>query len=184
MVLPGHLAGGYLTAAALMEAFHPALSDAQTAAVYIIGTIAGELPDMDLVFFYISQVSRRPSAKQSHRDHVTHIPAFWLAICVAIVATGLIIGSVFVQFIGWAVLAGTWSHFILDSIEYGIRWLYPFSSKRLCLREVADPPISAPKGTFRYYWVFLIRHYMKRVSFYAEAIVTVAALWVFCTSFL
>ncbi|MDE2037948.1 MAG: metal-dependent hydrolase [Patescibacteria group bacterium] len=181
MVLPGHLAGGYLAAKALLAAAHASFTPSQTAALLAIGTLAGELPDIDLAFFYVAHVIRKDGTKDSHRDHITHAPAFWLAVSLVIAAAGYAAGSSFVAFIGWIVLAGTWSHFILDSIEYGIRWLWPFSDKRFCLREVPEAQIDGVKGSLTYYWRYIAdRRHLGRVTFYAEIAVTAAAIAVLC----
>ncbi|MDE1975091.1 MAG: metal-dependent hydrolase [Patescibacteria group bacterium] len=179
MVLPGHLAGGYIVTRALLAWTHAAFSSAQNTALLVIGTIAGELPDIDLAWFYLTNVVNGGSDKDNHRDHVTHAPLFWLTLSLTIVVIGYIIKDIFVQYIGWSVLVGTWSHFILDSIEYGIRWLWPFSNRRFCLREISDVGITATRGSLSYYWQFVTGHYPRRITFYAEILVVCIALAVF-----
>jgi len=176
MVLPGHLAGGYLATKAIVAIFQPALNSSQVIWLYLIGTLAGELPDIDIAWFYLTRIVFKTNSKENHREHATHAPLLWLALSLIIAAAGYILKDIFVQYIGWTILVGTWSHFILDSIEYGIRWLWPFSDKRLCFREVPDADIDAPKGSLSYYWEFVTGHYPRRLTFCAEIIVVVVAI--------
>jgi len=186
MVLPGHLAGGYLAARAVLFLTHAAFTPAQTAALLTIGTLAGEAPDIDLIFFYFNQRSKTSKKIAEHRDYFTHAPLVWLILSLLIVASGLIFGSAFVQFTGWIILAGTFSHFILDSLEHGIRWLRPFSNKRFALRQT-DPEAecagmgkggaTASKGSFKSYWQFMTEPYLKSWTVWLEIAITLAALW-------
>jgi len=177
MVLPGHLAGGYLITSALLGIFQPGFSHGQINALLIIGTLAGELPDVDTVFPVISHLLNRKPRKESHREHITHAPLFWLAISVVVVIVGLFASSAFIRWIGVLVLAGTWTHFLLDSIEWGIWWLWPFSSKRFFMRNAKDDHLySSPSGTLSNYWEFTSGPYLKTATFYFELLVTAAAL--------
>lgn len=179
MVLPGHLAGGYLaTSAFLAVAPIAALSPTQTTAILVIGTLFGDSPDIDLLWFYIQKKFNKSSDK-SHRDYITHTPIFWLIVSLIVVTIGLLDNSEFIQYIGWAVLCGSWSHFILDTIEYGIRWLWPFSNQRFTLRQVPEVLIENEiPGTPSYYVKYLKNVYIKRISFYLEILIVLIALFV------
>lgn len=179
MVLPGHIAGGYIAARAVLFVAHASFPPEQTAALLVIGTLAGELPDIDLLFFYFNQRSRTSRKISGHREYITHAPLFWLVISLIIAGIGWLIGSAFVQFIGWMIWAGTWSHFILDSIEYGVRWLWPFSDRRFALRQRPEIRIAARPGTPAHHWEYVRHHYFKMWSFYAEILVTLAGIWLF-----
>lgn len=176
MVLPGHIAGGYLAARAILSVAHLPLTDSQTIAIIVIGTLAGELPDMDLFLFVKAHKNDRGEKPESHRNYITHIPLFWLAVSLAIVSCSTLASFDFGIMAGWALLAGTWSHFILDSVEYGIKWLRPFSERRFCLREIIEPSINERVGSIRYYWKFLWGYYINTITFWCEITVTVTAL--------
>lgn len=182
MVLPGHLAGGYLTATALLAVFSPDLSITQTNALLIIGTIAGELPDIDLLFFNIAHRLHHKKIKngedsnviKSHRDYITHMPIFWLIISLIIVIIGEILNSSFIIYMGWIILGGTWSHLILDSIEYGILWLAPLSKKNYALAKSITPePIAYRQGSVMQHFHFIITTYWKNYTFWLEIMVTI-----------
>ena len=182
MVLPGHLAGGYLATDALLIATHPSFSPEQIITLLIIGTLFGEGPDIDVVLFYLKQRFGKAHTIQSHREYPTHAPILWLLASLIIVLIGYIAHSLFTSYVGWVILCGSWSHFILDSIEFGIAWLWPVLNRRFYLRDIVEPDISThTKGTPAYYWQFVSKHYFKRVTFYAEIVVTICALWVLCT---
>jgi hypothetical protein len=182
MVLPGHLAGGYLVSRAVL-ALAPAataFSPAQTAALLVIGTLFGDSPDIDLIFYYFNQRSAHPDNDEiGHRHNITHTPIFWLGVSLAVVAAGWIAGSLFTEFAGWMILAGSWTHLLLDSIEVGIRWLWPFSEKIFLLRKTAEPEVPGTKGTVAYYWKLITsKSYLRSLTVYAEIAITLAALWV------
>ncbi len=197
MVLPGHLAGGYLTATALLTIFHPDFSATQINTLLIIGTLAGELPDIDLFFFNIKHRKDGNEQKnienaESHRDYITHIPFFWLTISAAISLVGFVSGGIFgftfmsqtfIEWLGLIIFSGTLSHFVLDSIEYGIRWFAPWSNKRFAIqREVHEKPTDDRPGSIKQYFHFLIRTYWKMKTFWLEIIVTITALCILAHS--
>lgn len=179
MVLPGHLAGGYLATTALLTLSHAEaiLTPGQTITLTLIGTLAGDAPDIDIALYYLNQkFSARK--RDGHRDFITHTPFFWACICAGIMLIGQTIDSSFIRYIGFVLLAGSWTHLILDSIENGVRWLYPLSNKSFYLRYVEDPIIQGTKGTIPYYWKFVTGAYLRRYTFYAEILITCAAIYV------
>lgn len=178
MIFPGHIAGGYLAAKAVLGLAHVPLDPAQTTALIAIGTIAGDAPDIDVLFYFLHHKYSPATEKkrESHRSFITHAPLFWLVIAAAIAGAGWIAGSAFTELLGLVVLAGTWSHFFFDSFEYGIRWLWPFSDARYAMRAAEDPEISAPTGTLGYYFELIGKIWNKRITFLIEAIVVIVAL--------
>jgi hypothetical protein len=178
MVLPGHLAGGYLAARALMALSNPALSRPEINALYIITILAAEAPDLDLIRFFFEHRSLKLQKTDSHRKYASHAPAAWLFGSFVIVLAGYLLGIPFVSYAGLAVLCGSWSHFILDSVEYGIMWLWPFSKKMFALRYPVQEEIDEQIGTISYYWQFIKKYYCKYITFYLELIVIAVAVWV------
>lgn len=198
MVLPGHIAGGYLATSALLAVVSSIAPDTlvvfsndQIVAFYILGMIAGELPDIDLIWFYLENrrqkvVAQDKTTSKDHRDFVTHLPLFWLCVSIVICLTGLAFNSAFIYFTSFVVLAGILSHFIFDSIEHGICWLWPFSKKRYCLLQARNQDVidESPRGEtsrdqiggLTYYWRFIVSTYIKSPTFITEVVVTVVAL--------
>jgi hypothetical protein len=177
MVLPGHLAGGYLAARWLLAVFHPGFSQIEIDSLLIVGTLAGDLPDIDLAWYSFKHLVLKSQENDDHRQYISHSPLIWLGISSLVVLFGLIAGSIFTQFIGWMILCGTWSHFILDSIEHGVMWLWPISKKKLYLRDAPDPDLPGQKGGIKWYWDYIIKVYPYRITLYAEIVVTLAAIY-------
>lgn len=177
MVLPGHIAGGYLATKALLFISHAQFSSKETLVLYVIGIIASEGPDFDLFKFSSDQKSGHTN-KDNHRKYITHAPVVWLGLSAAIYSAGALIGSQFFSYIGLAVLVGSWSHFLADSIEYGIMWLWPFSYKFYTLRHVPEENISGQKGTLAYYWTYITKYYVKRWTCYVEILLIAVAILV------
>ncbi|MEI6396767.1 MAG: metal-dependent hydrolase [Candidatus Taylorbacteria bacterium] len=177
MVLPGHLAGGYLATLALLSLTHPALSHGQIEALLIVGTLAGDLPDIDLL--RLSYEEKRGKLKvESHRNYFTHTPIFWLISSLIVVGLGYVFGSELTKYIGLIILTSTWCHLIFDSIEDGVMWLWPFSEKRFDMLNHTYQGIDGGPHTFSYYWHFITREYTKLYTCYVEILVTIAAIWV------
>lgn len=187
MVLPGHLAGGYLATLAVLGiagvgagvgAAGSGLSHEQLNALLVIGTLAGDLPDIDLIRLTIEERLGTIKVK-SHREYFTHAAAFWMIIGLVVIGAGFIFGSVFTKYLGLILWAGTWSHLIFDSIEDGVMWLWPFSKKRYSLLMRTYQAIDGGPHSITYYWNFITREYPRYWTFYAEVLVTVVAIWVF-----
>lgn len=179
MILPGHIAGGYLAATAVLALSHAPLSSAEATALLTIGTLAGEAPDIDILFFFLHhRYSRNASKRTNHRSFFTHLPAFWLLLSLAIAAAGWFAGSVFTELLGWMILAGSWTHFFLDSFEYGIVWLWPFSDRRFAMRQIEEPHVEAPQGTVAYYVEHVGKIWNKRITFVLEVILVIVTAWV------
>ena len=181
MVLPGHLAGGYLVTRIILAITHAVFTPAQTLALLIIGTLAGEGPDIDLIWYSFSHIVLKSKKNDDHREFITHAPLVWLIGSLIVVAIGALIGSLFIEYIGWLILAGSWTHFILDSIEYGIMWLWPWSHKRYALRLAAsdnsNEPADEKAGTISGYWRFITKRYIHYWSFWLEIILTCVAIY-------
>ncbi len=105
-------------------------------------------------------------------------------ISLIIVAFGSIFQSTFVEYLGWIILVGTWSHLILDSIEDGVMWLWPFTKRRFALGRSSDfDPLKYGghyrPGTFMFHFKYITTIYMRqRVSFYIEILITLIALYI------
>jgi membrane-bound metal-dependent hydrolase YbcI (DUF457 family) len=185
MVLPGHLAGGYLASKLIVYLFPNALlgglTTPESTALTIIAILASELPDLDLIRFYFEQKKNGKARIKDHREYFSHAPSFWLFISATIALFGFYLNDEFIKSISVMILVGTWSHLILDSLEHGVMWLWPLSKKKFFLLKTKDAFIDEPLGTFRYYWKFVTQKYFTYFTFYVELLVTGFALWIFLT---
>ena len=72
------------------------------------------------------------------------------------------------------------SHFILDSIEVGIMWLWPLSKKKFALEDEDKKNIIHRKH-FLGYWIKFIEAYATnmRATFWSEVVLTVVGIIIF-----
>ncbi len=179
MLPPGHVAGGYLTAYALIKIAKPDLDDAQIQQLLALGALFGFSPDLDMFAAFAKIKSWTiQSDKIDHRKFISHAPFVWLV-------AGLLIyflsDSTFIQYVGLLVWLGGWSHFVLDSFGHGIRWFWPFSKRLFALKDVDVKSNIAAPGFFNY-WSTFLKHYTTQLSFYLEIVVIISAITTFITS--
>lgn len=177
MLPTGHIAAGYLTGYALLKFFHPAFSVHDTSVLLWLSVFFGFAPDIDVffVFFKTSSLLVCGDEKVNHRKYFTHAPVLWLI-------AGLLIyffaTNNFYRFVGLIVWLGSWSHFILDSIEHGVMWQWPFSNKVFALKNQEERHIISEKNFFKHSRDFL-KFYFTRLSFYLELVVIITALIIY-----
>lgn len=186
MVLPGHLAGGYIATTIVLSTISSSFTHNELFILYLIGILSGDFPDLDLVFFYLGKKIFK-SNKETHRDFITHLPIFWMIFCALSFALGYINNSNFLMTLSTIILAGTFSHFLFDSIDYGIQWLKPFNSKRYCIFkinnfnkfEIDQKNRNIQNGSIKFYWNYIWLVYIKQPTFYTEIFVTLIAIIIF-----
>ncbi len=180
MVLPGHLAGGYLASSAILLLSNNLLTNPEMVSLLMIGTIAGELPDIDLFLFSKEEHDQIKKHKKmsvcNHREYITHAPVFWLILCSIVVLSGYIFDNHFAQMLGQIILAGTCSHLLLDSIDDGVMWLWPYSKKRYAIFK-ASTETHVRIHSLKYYWKFITTQYPKYWTFYVEIFISIIAVY-------
>ncbi len=169
MILPGHLAAGFLTASAILHVTSPELAPVQANLLLAFGTLAGDFPDVDVFYNMLKHRAISPKGLDEHRDYLTHAPAIWL---VAGLTIFFFASSPFYKLIGLLTWLGPWSHFLCDSIEIGVMWLWPFSRKRYALRKELPPRETGSSSD----WINLLNTYRRLYSFYAEAALVIIAI--------
>ncbi|MFA6459268.1 MAG: metal-dependent hydrolase [Candidatus Paceibacterota bacterium] len=182
MVLPGHLSGGFIASTAILSILQPALSPGEMNTILFIGTLAGDFPDIDLIRLYFAEKRPHDSNHKNanHREYITHTPIAWLTISAIIFLIGTIFDSAFTQCLALVILAGSWSHLLFDSIEYGTMWFWPLTNKRIKLFErMPVAHITARPGSFASHWQYVKGAYLKTWTFWAEIVVTIVAVVVF-----
>jgi len=175
MLPPGHIAAGYLTAKALLKIIHPQITAAQQNHLLAWGMFFGFAPDLDTfyTFFKVKAFTGSTQEKNNHRHFLSHAPVLWL---IAGLLIYFLAPSEYIKLIGLLVWLGSWSHFLLDSIEYGIMWLWPFSKKQYALKRIN---IVVGRKQFWGYWIDFLKVYTTRYSFYLEIIVILTAIIVY-----
>jgi membrane-bound metal-dependent hydrolase YbcI (DUF457 family) len=132
-------------------------------------------PDLDSFWSFAKEKSfivRNPK-KNNHRHFISHAPVLWML-------AGLIIyffcQSEYFRMLGLLLWLCSWSHFLLDSIEYGIMWLWPFNEEKWALKDRGVEKNIAGEGFFGY-WINYLKFYVTRWTFYAEIIILISALF-------
>lgn len=176
MLLPGHLAAGYLTTNFLLYFATPALSLTEKDILMVLGTTVAILPDLDLLPHFMSQGSVKLRAHISHRGYLTHLPLLW---CLAGLAISVFGSTATTIYLGLVIWLSSWSHFLCDSLGGRILWLWPFSTKGSGL-FVFPEQIFDEKGTVpSYYRRLFMEHYMKHPVFWIETALILGALFLF-----
>jgi hypothetical protein len=110
------------------------------------------IPDFDIFFSSL------------HRNLFTHTPFFWGSILVVII--------VFNQSL-WILLFPFFVHLVLDTIDYGVMLLYPFSKKTYGLKILENEPVSHSKSQV----AFLREYLTNRKMIYAELIIIIITMF-------
>ena len=177
MLPPGHIAAGFLTAKVLLHFTHPQLTHAEQTNLLWWGMFFSFAPDLDnfVAFAKVKGWWYKPGTDNSiHRKFYSHIPILWLT-------AGLLIyffaSNVFVKEIGLLVWLGSWSHFILDSIDYGVMWLWPLNNEVWAIRN-RGVKIQVPGNGFFQYWRNMVMLYTRSWTFYTELAILIVTIFI------
>ena len=183
MLPPGHIAAGFLAAKVLLHYSHQNFTSHQITQLLWWGAFFGFSPDLDVFYFFIRNktllVAGKESSNDSHRSYISHAPILWL---VAGLLIYFLAATPYVKFIGLLLWLGSWSHFLLDSIEYGIMWLWPLSNRIYALKNREVKAVVEEKGFVAHIWGFL-KLYSVRVTFYVEILILGLAIYILAHSF-
>ena len=178
MLPPGHISAGYLTAKTLLHFVHPNLSQTQLSHLALWGVAFGLAPDLDMIYACYKKGSYRVIGQNGvqHRKFISHAPILWL---IAGLAVFFLSASTYFKMFGLIIWLGSWSHFLMDSFDYGVMWLWPFNKKVFSVfnREM-NFEIDGRKNIVAYFWNF-VTLYSKLVTFYLELAVIIAALIIY-----
>jgi hypothetical protein len=174
MLWIGHLALGYLVFKLFSFLVPMSLTGHEQTILLAVALIASVLPDLDFIPFFIRNKSMKLQSGKSHREGFSHAPLFYTLIAAILLAIP------FSNLFHMAVLVGLVSiigHFIGDTIEYGVPWLWPFSSKRYALHQVSPEKISRKSSTIGFYWTFFVKIYVKNYTFCLDLLCVLAAAY-------
>ncbi len=175
-----HAAAGYLFAFLLLKIFQPALAPEQIDSLLLWSLIWAVVVDWDMIISAVMLGSLRMRNSISHRRFLTHTPVFGLIIGLVIYFSA---DSLYGQYFAFVFMAAFLSHMIVDSIEIGIMWLWPFSRKQYFLFEAntdSDPYLK--ESLFMFYVKMFRNVYMRMKTFYVGLVTVFAALIVFLTN--
>ncbi len=174
------MASGYLAAKVLLKVVPYKLTALQQHRIVEFGMLAAVLPDIDMFYAFakVRGITFNDGGKTNHRAFVTHAPIIWLigsAIWFALAP------NPYQMTLAIMLLTGTWLHFILDSIDYGIMWLWPFSTKVFSVANNKWEFVSNEKNPLKFWWGFM-KAYSTKPTFYVEIaliIIALASAWRF-----
>lgn len=176
MLPPGHIAGGYLVGFALARIFEPSLTIDERHGIIFLAMATAFAPDLDMFFSFFKLGSMRlAKGASNHRLLVTHTPFFWLIFGIGVFfALGATAKS---GYVALAITLGALSHLVLDSIQYGIQWLYPFSKQLYSIRDRGVELDIEYRGFFTH-WAQMTRAYARRftLTFSLEIILIITAI--------
>jgi membrane-bound metal-dependent hydrolase YbcI (DUF457 family) len=173
MITPGHIASGYLATKVFLIISHSGLDSSQIRSLELCGALFTATPDIDLIFPFIKLKTIKFNTKLSHRRVFTHTPLFYLLISALLYTLA---NSLYLKYLVIIFFLSAIVHFLGDSIEYGIMWLWPFTKKQYALRTIPDEDkfLEEKPGTF--YFKLFKEVYMKNFTFLAEIIFICTAL--------
>ena len=159
MLPPGHIAGGYLVTRELLKVVPYHFNHEQTNWLYFWGMFFAFSPDLDFFYTFFKQKKFTGITKDNnHRDLLSHVPILWF---IGSAILFLLSRSDFMHMVAILLWACSWSHFLLDSIQDGVMWLWPLTRKRFALIPIKNPvDFSASiandgdKSFFGYWWYF------------------------------
>ncbi len=176
MLPPGHVAGGYLVGYAFVRFIEPSLPASQAQFLIFLAMASAFAPDLDMFYSFIKVGNMRLAThRANHRLLFTHTPFFWIICGFGIfLLQGANRQSASIALV---ITLGALSHLLLDSIQYGIRWLYPISKR---LYSVRDQGVEFDLGDegFVMHWMHMILAYIRRftLTFAFEMILIVTAI--------
>ncbi len=173
MITPGHIATGYLATKTFLLISHTGLDASQIKSLEIMGGILGATPDLDLIFPFIKLRTFKFDTRLSHRRVFAHTPFFYLVLSTVMYIS---VSSLYFKYLAIVLFISAISHFLADSVEYGIMWLWPLSKKQYALRKVPDENKFIKESTGNFYIKIFRNEYMKNYTFIIEIFVVLIAL--------
>jgi len=115
--------------------------------------------------------------KPNHRRYITHAPILWFILALGIYFFS---ASTYHKYLGLLLFLGTLSHFILDSFDYGIMWLWPLNKKVFSFRNTGkDLTVNHPSGNIVIYFCRFLNQYRKWMTFYLELLMIISGLIIY-----
>lgn len=171
----GHLAAGYLITDTILSLVKPNLAPAQINQLTLLGTFFAFAPDLDTFYAFFKEKKFTISKSETnHRDYWTHRPMVWLVIALIVI---VLAPNEYWRWVGITVALGSWSHFLLDSIRTGVRWLWPFKKNFYALTDPGANEPNPVKGFFPH-WLNMIKMHRQKapLAFYLEIVIVIIAL--------
>lgn len=116
-----------------------------------LGILAALLPDLDYAYWIFSN-----SQNNTHRGYVTGYPLFYLTLFLLSVIIYSLIKKIWLKSAIIVIFINIFIHFVLDTVFYGIKWLYPLSGAYVGIYNVggygSGTGIQVPNYWNHWYW--------------------------------
>lgn len=122
-MLISHLPAGYINTFLSKFIWFRKLNKKQVITLFILGSLLGLLPDIDIVYYYLF------NAELSHRELFTHSPFPYVIGSIILFSIGLLMRNNFIKSFSFLFFLSPLVHLILDTTTAGVSLLYPFSNK-------------------------------------------------------
>lgn len=164
----GHIPAGYLSFMA-MRKFMKNRGEFTTSRIQLLillGLTASVLPDIDMLYFYF--VDHR---QHLHHGYFTHIPFYWFCAGVFWFLSSLLVQRIKFGIYGAIVMMNITLHLMLDTINAGIKWFYPFSQRYVVFIDVPSS----------HQWT--VMNFITHWSFVFEVILILSAVYFYFAPF-
>jgi hypothetical protein len=180
MLPSGHIAAGYLVTRGFLAWTHPALSVLEQDHLIWWGMFFSFAPDLDTFAVFAKAKRFISTGNINHRKFFSHAPILWMLLGLLISFGGWLGHSLFWEYAGIVAWLGSWSHFVLDTIQSGVMWLWPFRKHQIALKD-AGLSGDLPADDFIPYWINFMKFYATEgtLSFSLEIVTILVALVVF-----
>jgi membrane-bound metal-dependent hydrolase YbcI (DUF457 family) len=177
MLPPGHIAAGFLVGKALLKFIPLNFSELQQSQIILWTMFFSFAPDLDIFYSFFKEKAFvvKNLETNNHRKYLSHAPVLWLIVGLFIFFS---FKSTFVKILGLSLWLGSWSHFLLDSIEYGIMWLWPINRKVYAFKDVELSQLIIETNFFDY-WFYSVKQYTKSLTFYFEVFIIFISIAVY-----
>ncbi len=181
MLPPGHVAAGSLIAYGVLKLTNCTLPPHQVNELIGWGAFFAFAPDLDMFVSFARSKSFVRKKSENHRGYYSHLPILWLLATIVffVVVEAAHLGR-FYEYLALLLWLCSWGHFALDSLDYGIRWLWPLNGKFYAIRNIeSDLPITE-KTAFGY-WFSMVKLYTEKfwLTFYSEVLLLLLFLYIF-----
>lgn len=153
-VFLAHLPAGFLLTSALTRG-----RESRSHTLLALGLAGSVFPDLDLLRNFLLDERR-----VHHHRYWTHLPAWWLAITIALLLVFAWRRDPRVRAIAFVFLPNVWLHLVLDTWVGHVAWAWPMDDRFFAVVEV-------PRQYSWYVWSFVL-HW----TFLLELAITAAAV--------
>lgn len=140
-----HLPAGYLLTSAVTRAERES-----SRALFALGLAGSVFPDLDLLRNFLLDERR-----VHHHRYWTHLPAWWLAITIAVLLLFAWRRNPPLRALAFVFLPNVWLHLILDTWVGHMAWAWPFDDRFFAFVEVPRR-YSWYVWSFVFHWTFLL----------------------------